>query len=245
MWTQGKVVKRIDWNNELFSLFIDADIGDFTAGQFVKLGLDLDEKRVGRAYSLVNAPESDLLEVLLISVEDGLLSPALHQLQPGDTLHVSAKASGFMTLDWVPEARDLWMLATGTAVGPFISMLRTEAPWQRFEHIVLVYGVRFARDLAYNEELQALSTEKDSRFSYLTSITRESLQDTLNYRIPQALEKGQLEQCAGIAITPEHSHVMLCGNPAMIADTQTLLMEKGLKKNLKRNPGHISMERYW
>jgi ferredoxin/flavodoxin---NADP+ reductase len=245
MWTQGKVIKRIDWNDELFSLFIDADIGDFTAGQFIKLGLDIDGKRVGRAYSLVNAPGSELLEVLLVSVEDGLLSPALHRLQPGDTVNVSSKASGFMTLDWVPEAKNLWMLATGTAVGPFISMLRTETPWQRFEHIVLVYGVRFAHDLAYNEELQTLVTEKASRFCYLTSITRESMPGGLHCRIPQALENGQLEQRAGTVITPEHSHVMLCGNPAMIADTQTILMERGLRKNLKRNPGHISMERYW
>lgn len=245
MWTQGKIVKRIDWNNELFSLFIDADIGDFTAGQFVKLGLDLDEKRVGRAYSLVNAPGSDLLEVLLISVEDGLLSPALHQLQPGDTLHVSAKASGFMTLDWVPEAKHLWLMATGTAIGPFLSMLRTDIPWKRFEHIVLVYGVRFARDLAYDQELQALDTEKTGQFSYLTSITRESMPGALNCRIPQALETGQLEKHLGLALTPEQSQVMLCGNPAMIADTQALLMEIGLQKNMKRKPGHISMERYW
>lgn len=245
MWTQGKVVKRIDWNDELFSLFIDADIGDFTAGQFIKLGLDLADKRVGRAYSLVNAPGSDLLEVLLISVEDGLLSPALHQLQPGDTLHVSTKASGFMTLDWVPEAKNLWLLATGTAVGPFISMLRTEAPWKRFEHIVLVYGVRFARDLAYDQELRALGTEKDSKFSYLTSITRETISGALNCRISQALETGQLEKQVGLTLTPEQSQVMLCGNPAMIADTQSLLMNRGLTKNMKRKPGHISMERYW
>lgn len=245
MWTQGKVVKRINWNDELFSLFIDADIGDFTAGQFVKLGLDIGGKRIGRAYSLVNAPESELLEVLLISVEDGLLSPALHQLQAGDTLHVSSKASGFMTLEWVPEARDLWMLATGTAIGPFISMLRTDDPWQRFEHIVLVYGVRFARDLAYNKELQALAAEKATHFSFLPCVTRESLPDTLNCRIPQALEQGLLEQRIGGEITAKHSQVMLCGNPAMITDTQTLLIERGLRKNLKRNPGHISMERYW
>ncbi|GGD63696.1 ferredoxin--NADP reductase [Lacimicrobium alkaliphilum] len=245
MWTQGKVVKRIDWNDELFSLFIEAHIGDFTAGQFVKLGLDIDGKRVGRAYSLVNAPDSPLLEVLLISVEDGKLSPALNQLQPGDNLNVSAKASGFMTLDWVPEASHLWLMATGTAIGPFISMLRTQEPWQRFKQIVLVYGVRLAADLAYEQELRSLATKYGERFTYIASITRESVAGALTCRIPDALQQGLLEKRAELTISPEHSQVMLCGNPAMIADTQSQLTARGLTKNMKRKPGHISMERYW
>ncbi|WP_210401736.1 ferredoxin--NADP reductase [Lacimicrobium sp. SS2-24] len=245
MWTQGKVVKRTDWTADLFSLFIEADIGDFTAGQFVKLGLDIKDKRIGRAYSLVNHPDEDLLEVLLIRVDDGLLSPALHRLQPGDPIHMSTKASGFMTLDYVPPSRDLWLMATGTAIGPFISMLRTHAVWQQFEHVVLVYGVRYTQELAYNGLLTELTQQHRSQFSFLSSVTRESSADALTCRIPEALETGLLEQQAQREICPQHSHVMLCGNPAMISETQALLEQRGLRKNLKRKPGHISMERYW
>ncbi|GAB3039318.1 ferredoxin--NADP reductase [Bowmanella dokdonensis] len=245
MWVEGRVVDRIDWNDKLFSLFIEADIGNFIPGQFIKVGLDIGDKRIGRAYSLVNAPDSPALEVLLVSVEDGLLSPALARLNPGDAIQVSSKASGYMTLDEISQGKHLWMLATGTAVGPFIAMLRTPQPWQRFERLVLCYGVRLARDLAYLEELQALQSANPQQFSLIPCVTREKIPDMMQIRLPEALRTGQLEQAAGLKISPEQSQFMLCGNPGMVSDAQQILLDRGLQKNLKRKPGHITMERYW
>lgn len=137
MWITGTVLKRIDWNDKLFSLRIKADVETFIAGQFIKLSQIRDDKRVARAYSLVNPPGTDYVEVLAVAVEDGQLSPDLKALNPGDTIQVTPKATGFMTLDEVPkgalQGKHLWLLSTGTAVGPFISMLATDEPWQRFE----------------------------------------------------------------------------------------------------------------
>lgn len=103
MWGEAKVVERIDWSDQLFTLKLSADIGEFIAGQFIKLSLHIDDKRVARAYSLVNAPDASLLEVLAVSVDDGLLSPKLQALAPGDSIDISTKAAGFMTLDEIPE----------------------------------------------------------------------------------------------------------------------------------------------
>ncbi|NCO71546.1 MULTISPECIES: ferredoxin--NADP reductase [Shewanella] len=249
MWTTGKVIERIDWNDKLFSLRIKADVEPFIAGQFIKLSQIRDEKRVARAYSLVNPPGKDYVEVLAVAVEDGLLSPDLQALTPGDSIEVTSKATGFMTLDEVPngalQGKHLWFFATGTAVGPFISMLATDGPWQRFEKVVLVYGVRLGEDLAYLETIQQFIELHPQQFVFIPIVTRENYPNALSCRIPDGISSGLIEQKAGLGINAEHSQVMICGNPGMITDAQIALVEKGLAKNLRRAPGQITVEKYW
>ena len=118
---------------EVVHLAIEADAPAFTAGQFIRVGIDLEDGRVGRPYSLVNPPNERHLEIFFNVVPEGPLSSRLAALEPGDSLWLTDAANGFLTLDEVPDnARDLWMLATGTGVGPFLSMLQTGQPWQRF-----------------------------------------------------------------------------------------------------------------
>ncbi|MGX9460012.1 ferredoxin--NADP reductase [Shewanella sp. A14] len=249
MWTMGKVIERIDWNDKLFSLRIKADIEPFIAGQFIKLSQMRDGKRIARAYSLVNPPGTEYVEVLAVAVEDGLLSPDLKALTLGDSIEVTSKAAGFMTLDEIPhgalQGKHLWFLATGTAVGPFISMLATDEPWQRFEKIVLVYGVRLAEDLAYLETIKKLVDKYPQQFVFIPVVTREDYPEGLSCRIPDAINSGLLEQKAGLDINIEHSQVMICGNPGMVSDAQVALVDKGLTKNLRRAPGQITVEKYW
>ena len=249
MWITGTVLKRIDWNDKLFSLRIKADVEPFIAGQFIKLSQMRDDKRVARAYSLVNPPGTDYVEVLAVAVEDGQLSPDLKALSPGDTIQVTPKATGFMTLDEVPkgalQGKHLWLLATGTAVGPFISMLATDEPWQRFEKVVLVYGVRLGEDLAYLETIKQFISQHPLQFVFIPIVTREDYPEGLSCRIPDGISSGLIEQKAGLGINAEHSQVMICGNPGMITDAQIALVEKGLAKNLRRAPGQITVEKYW
>ncbi|WP_026959133.1 MULTISPECIES: ferredoxin--NADP reductase [Aliagarivorans] len=245
MWVTGKVRERIDWNDSLFTIKIEADIPRFKAGQFIKLAEQRDGKRLARAYSLVNAPDDPLLEVLAIKVEDGQLSPQLHQLQIGDSIELSSNAAGFMVVDEVPESRDLWLLATGTGVGPFLSMIDDPLTWQRFDNVVLCYGVRFGEDLCYLERIHRQGQAKPGRFHFVPLVTREAHPDSLQARIPPALLSGELESFAGLSLSAEHSHVMLCGNPQMISDGIEALQQKGLRKHLRREPGHITVERYW
>ncbi|EDQ01161.1 ferredoxin--NADP reductase [Shewanella benthica] len=249
MWIEGEVVGRVDWNDKLFSLKIRADIQPFIAGQFIKLSQVIDDKRVGRAYSIVNPPNGDIIEVLAVSVEDGQLSPNLQQLKVGDKLDVSPKASGFMTLEEIPNTsfagKQLWLLATGTAVGPFISMLETDEPWQRFETVVLVYGVRLAEDLAYKAQLLQLERRYPNQFKLVLSVTRETLPEAIQSRISTGIQSGEIQKIVGVEITALDSQVMLCGNPDMISDTNKILLDMGLAKNLRRAPGQITVEKYW
>ena len=249
MWTSGKVIEKVEWNEKLFSLRIRADIAPFIPGQFIKISQIKDEKRIARAYSIVNPPNTDYIEILAVAVEDGQLSPDLQALNIGDEIEVSQTATGFMTLDEIPKAakkgKHLWMLATGTAVGPFVSMLATAEPWQRFDKVVLVYGVRKVNDLAYWDFLQQLLVTYPEQFILIPLVTREPFDDHLSCRIPEGLTLGVIEQKAGIAICAEDSQVMICGNPGMISEAQTVLFEKGLAKNLRRAPGQVTVEKYW
>ncbi|KAA5754892.1 ferredoxin--NADP(+) reductase, partial [Klebsiella pneumoniae] len=113
-----------NWTDALFSLTVHAPINPFTAGQFTKLGLEIDGERVQRAYSYVNAPDNPNLECYLVTVPQGKLSPRLAALKPGDEVQVVSDASGFFVLDEVPDCETLWMLATGTAIGPYLSILQ-------------------------------------------------------------------------------------------------------------------------
>ncbi|ABZ75471.1 oxidoreductase FAD/NAD(P)-binding domain protein [Shewanella halifaxensis HAW-EB4] len=249
MWIEGQVIERRDWNDKLFSLKIKVDIGDFKAGQFIKLSQVVNDKRIGRAYSLVNPPGCDYIEVLAVAVEEGLLSPNLQALNIGDVIDVATKASGFMTLDELPKdehrGRHLWFLATGTAVGPFISMMNTCEPWKTYERLVLVYGVRKVEDLAYLEQLKAFEARYPEQFRLVLSVTREQYHGALMSRIPDGIISGDLEAKAGLRLSPKDSQVMICGNPEMIIASQQVLSARGLTKNLRRAPGQVTVERYW
>lgn len=247
MWTRGRVIERIDWNDKLFSLRIAADLADFIPGQFIKLSQVQAGKRVARAYSLVNSPDKPYAEVLAVAVEDGLLSPQLQHLSVGDEIDISPTATGFMTLDEIPnnQGKHLWLFATGTAIGPFLSMLDTPEPWQRFERLVLVYGVREAKDLAYLEKLRAYEQGYGAQFTLCLCVTREQHDGALACRIPDGLTSGEIEQHVGLPLSATDSQVMICGNPGMISDAQAALMAKGLVKNLRRAPGQITVEKYW
>lgn len=244
-WVNGTVYEVIQWNDRLCSLKVKADLAPYTAGQFGKLSLIIDGERVSRAYSFVNAPSAGHHEFYLIKIPDGRLSPHLFELKPGDAIQVSRNASGFMTLAEVPAGRDLWMMATGTAIGPFLSILSEQQVFQRFENIVLVHGVRQRDDLTYQEQIHTIKTRQPLQFRYIPVVSREDCTDLLRGRIPLLLDHGLLEEAAELSLSPEWSQTMICGNPAMVKDTLHALQQKGLKKNLRREPGQITMENYW
>jgi len=245
-FVEGTVVGKRRWAERLYSLQVDtAEILPFQAGQFTKLALDIDGEMVGRAYSLINAPDETPLEFYFIEVPGGLLTQRLAALEVGDAVWVAPQAAGFLTLAEVPDAKHLWLLSTGTGIGPFLSILKTEEPWQRFERVVLVHAVRHADELAYGETIRDLAQQHGEQFRFVPFVSREVADFALRARIPAAIADGRLEARAGIALAPESSQVMLCGNPDMLRDTSEALLTRGLKKNRRNDPGQITLESYW
>jgi len=245
-WVNGKIIHVEHWTESLFSLTVQAPVDPFTAGQFAKLGLEIDGERVQRSYSYVNAPNNPNLEFYLVTVPDGKLSPPLHDLQPGDDIMVSKEAAGFFVLDEIPPCETLWMLATGTALGPFLSILQFGEGLERFKDIVLVHAARFARDLSYLPLMLELQRRYNGKLHIQTVVSRESIPGSLTGRVPALIADGSLEAAVGVPLTAQNGHVMLCGNPQMVRDTQQLLKEtREMRKHLRRKPGHMTSEHYW
>lgn len=244
-WIEGTVVGNRHWTEQLYSLKVRADIRPFKAGQFGRLALDIEDQRVGRPYSFVNAPDEQPLEFYSIVVPEGPLSNRLQKLKSGDKVWVSPKGAGFFTLSEVPPALYLWMLSTGTALGPFLSILKTEQPWQRFRKIVLVHAVRNAAELTYQETIGAITHAHPDQFTMIPFVSREDTDFAIKGRIPAAIEDGRLLERAQMPLTPELSHVMICGNPDMVTDTSAVLANLEFKKNRRREPGQITTENYW
>ena len=236
----------------LFTLRTTRDRGfRFRAGQFTKLGVTkADGSTVWRAYSVVSSPYDEFLEFFSIVVPGGEFTSELSRLKVGDTLMVERQAYGYLTLDRFIDGRDLWLLATGTGVAPFLSILQDFEVWEKFERIVLVYSAREAQELAYQDLIADLGqreylAEHAHKLTYVPIVTREQVPGALNGRITTLIESGELERAAGVELSPEHSRVMLCGNPQMIDDTRKLLKERNLQLSLTRRPGQVAVENYW
>lgn len=244
-WIEGEVVGNRHWTDTLYSLRVKAPIEPFVAGQFGRLGLEIDGKPHGRPYSFVNAPHEEILEFYSIVVPEGPLSPRLELLEAGDSVLVGPKGAGFFTLEQVPDADSLWMLATGTALGPFLSMLKTDEPWNRFRDLVLVHAVRHAEELTYRDTIRGFQERDPARFKYVPFVSREHSDVALPGRVTTALESGLLQQHTGLPMTPADSQVMLCGNPDMVRDCQNLLAEQGFEPNTRKQKGHVTTENYW
>ncbi|MCK6555505.1 ferredoxin--NADP reductase [Candidatus Binatia bacterium] len=223
---ETRLADRREWAPGLVTLTLATTLGDFEPGQWTNVALDLDGNRVRRAYSLASAPGAPA-ELFVSRVSGGGLTPKLIELAPGDALLLDPNPLGFFTLKWVPDARELWMLATGTGLAPYVSMLRQGDVFSRFERIVVVHGVREDSQLAYRDEIRA------RRVEYVPAVS------ALNGRITALIARGEL------VIDPRRAHVMLCGNPAMIEEASSMLAERGLRRHRQRKPGHVTVESYW
>ena len=245
-WVTGKVAKVEFWTDALFSLTVHAPIHPFTAGQFAKLGLEIDGERVQRAYSYVNPPSDPNLEFYLVTVPEGKLSPRLAALKPGDEVLIVAEAAGFFVLEEIPDCETLWMLATGTAIGPYLSILQEGRDLERFKNLVLVHAARYADDLSYLPLMLELQKRYEGKLRIQTVVSRETVPGALHGRVPALIESGELEKAVGLPMSAETSHIMLCGNPQMVRDTQQLLKDtRQMAKHLRRRPGHMTAEHYW
>ena len=244
-WESGTVVGNRRWTEGLHSLRIEAPVDPFIAGQLTRLALDIDVERVARPYSYVNAPHEPVLEFYFNRVPGGRLSNRLSSLSVGDCLWVAPRAAGRLTLAQVPQSEHLWLLSTGTAIGPFLSILKSEEPWARFAKVVLVHGVRTARDLTYQETIRSIHDRHAGQFAMLPFVSREDTDFAVKGRIPAAIGNGVLEDRAGIALNAAQSQVMICGSQAMVRDTEQALESLGLKRSQRGDPGHIRTESYW
>ncbi|TMH34018.1 MAG: ferredoxin--NADP reductase [Betaproteobacteria bacterium] len=248
-WVEGRIVGNYQWTDRLVSLQVAAPEVTFVAGQFARLALPAPagskEAMLGRPYSFVNPPQDGPHEFYFNVLPEGPLSPRLARLRLGEPVWLLDRANGFFTVAELPAADALWCLATGTGLGPFLSMLRTVDPWEKFERVVLVHAVRYSEDLSYAEVMANLAAAHHGRFTFVPFVSRQARRGALPGRIPAAIVDGRLEAWTGVPLTAANAHAMLCGNPEMVRDTQAVLESRGMHRHRRREPGHFTLETYW
>ena len=251
-YTAETITEIRTWTPHLFSFKLTRFTGyRFVPGQFARLGLrKKDGSIVWRAYSIVSASYDEYLEFFSIVVPGGEFTSRLSSLTLGDEVLVEKMNYGFLTMARFEQGRDLWMLATGTGVAPFISILHELDTWETYDHIVLVYSVRHYRELAYEDTVAAFATheyfgEFADRLTFVPVVTREAAPGVLNKRIPELLENGELEQYVGLSLDPQRSRIMICGNPDMVDDTRKWFVGNGYAVSRRAKPGHLALENLW
>lgn len=244
-WIEGTVAGNVHLTQNLFSLRIEADLAPFVAGQYTSLALDIDGQRIAQPYSILSSPGRQPVEFFFYTNPDGQLSTELGKLQTGDSVWIQEQAEGGFTLQQVPQADNLWLLATGTGVAPFLSILQTPEPWERFGHVVLVYAVRQWLDLGYGELIKTLQTTHGDKFTFVPFVSREKIEGSIHGHIPASITSGTLERVAGRTMNLAGSQFMLCGNPGMVQDATMALEQKGFSRHKNGINGQITLESYW
>jgi len=238
------------WTDRLFSFRTTrAPNFRFRSGQFIMMGLESGGKPLVRAYSLASAHYEEELEFFSIKVVDGPLTSKLQHLKEGDKVLVGRKPTGTLLIDNLRAGRALYLLGTGTGLAPFLSIAKDPETYERFEKVVVVHGVRFAKDLAYGEFLSRVLPEDElvgelvrERLIYHPMVTREPFRNP--GRISTALENGALAQGVGLPpIDPAHDRFMMCGSPAMLSDLRAILDARGFDEGNNGEPGAYVIEK--
>ncbi|MEO5338569.1 MAG: ferredoxin--NADP reductase [Magnetospirillum sp. WYHS-4] len=256
------LLRRIDITPRLAILRVkpDGPVFEFAAGQYTVLGLRRNAPRlpaggegddpplgaadrlVKRAYSISSGSlERESLEFYVSLVPSGELTPRLFALKEGDRLFLGPRAKGLFTLQEVPSDRHVLMVATGTGLAPYMSMLRTRVLVASERRVAVLHGARYSWDLGYRGELEDLR-RACPRFAYLPVVSRPADDPAWNGRagrLPRWLDDPALEEACGFPLVPACTHVFLCGNPAMIEEAEPRLATRGY------GPDSLHREKYW
>jgi ferredoxin--NADP+ reductase len=225
-----KVLSVHHWNDTLFSFTTTRGPSlRFESGHFVMVGLEVDGKPLMRAYSVASASYAEHLEFFSIKVESGPLTSRLQHLKVGDSVLIGRKPTGTLVITDLLPGRHLYLFSTGTGLAPFMSIIRDPDTYERFEKVVLVHGVRYVSELAYEDFItkelpkdEFLGEEVTKKLIYYPAVTREPFRNM--GRLPALIETGKM--CADIGLPqldPKLDRAMICGGPAMLKDLRVVL----------------------
>ena len=239
------------WNDSLFSFKTTRDDGlRFENGHFVMIGMEVDGRPLLRAYSIASPNYAEHLEFFSIKVSEGRLTSRLQHIREGDSILISRKPTGtLLTHDLLP-GKHLYLLATGTGLAPFLSIVQDPEVYERFEKVVLVHGVRHVSELAYGDFLREelpkneyFGEEVLAKLIYYPTVTREPYRN--RGRITDLITSGQLFTDIGLPdLDPERDRAMICGSMAMLDETAALLEARGFEASPHIGvPGQFVVER--
>jgi ferredoxin--NADP+ reductase len=246
-----RVLKVHHWNDTLFSFRTTRNPAlRFHNGHFVMIGLPVEGKPLLRAYSVASANHDEHLEFLSIKVPNGPLTSRLQHLKEGDEVIVGRKPVGTLVIHDLKPGKHLYLMATGTGLAPFMSIIQDPETYERFDKVVLIHGVRWASELAYadfiDKELpkhEFLGEMLKDKLIYYPTVTREPFRNT--GRLTELLASGRLNDDIGLPqLDPAVDRAMICGSTAMLADSCKLLDGLGFHVSPRQGePGDYVIER--
>ncbi|MBI5132437.1 MAG: ferredoxin--NADP reductase [Rhodopseudomonas palustris] len=247
---EERVLSVRHWTDRLFSFTTTRDSGfRFRNGEFTMTGIKVDGRPLLRAYSVASPNYEETLEFYSIKVPNGPLTSRLQHLKEGDTIIVGRKATGTLVIDNLREGKNLYLLATGTGVAPFLSIIRDPETYERFEKIVLVHGCRQIAELAYGEQMvtalqehEFLGGDVKAKLIYYPTVTREPF--VHEGRISKLMDSGQLHADIGLpSLDKARDRVMLCGSTQMMIDLKTRLADLGFEEGNHGEAGDFVLEK--
>jgi ferredoxin--NADP+ reductase len=238
------------WTDRLFSFKTTRNPGfRFKNGHFTMIGLEQDGKPLLRAYSLASANYEDELEFFSIKVPDGPLTSQLQNIRVGDQLLVNSKTTGTLVNDNLLPGKHLYLIATGTGLAPFLSIIRDPDIYEAYDKVILTHGCREVDELAYQELItehlpnhEYLGEDVREKLVYYPTVTREKYVN--NGRLTDLLRIGKLERDIGLPrIDPANDRFMICGSPSMLKDICKLLDSRGFSETRNGHVGEYVIER--
>jgi len=238
------------WTDRLFSFKTTRNPGfRFRNGYFTMIGLEVEGRPLLRAYSMASANYEDELEFFSIKVPDGPLTSRLQSIRVGDEVLVNSKATGTLVQDNLLPGRNLWLIATGTGLAPFLSIIRDPEIYEHYDSIVLTHGCRHVEELAYRELItehlprhEYLGQDVRDKLIYYPTVTREPFRN--NGRLTDLLRSDKLPADVGLApIDPAVDRFMICGSPSMLKEICALLDERGFRESRHGEAAHYVIER--
>lgn len=248
LWIKAQIQKIKHWKKNLLYIALKAPINKFIAGQFSKIRIInlYTKKKIQRAYSFVNPPRFKKIEFYITLVKNGSMSKELINLHEKQKILISKQSYGFFTLKEIKTSKILWMFSTGTAIGPYLSILQEKDDTEKFKKIILIHSVRYFSDLKYLNLIKKIKKIYKKKLIVIITITREKIKNFYYGRIQKLLLNNKIEHEISIKMNQKNSNVMLCGNPNMVNDLfKILVQEKNMTRNLRSNPGNITRENYW
>ncbi|NIH41064.1 MAG: ferredoxin--NADP(+) reductase [Buchnera aphidicola (Periphyllus aceris)] len=246
-WVPAKIKKIVHWKENLIKISLKAKINKFIAGQFSKILIkNKNDINIQRAYSFVNPPKKKTIKFYITLVKQGKMSKEIILLKENKKILISKNSFGFFTLKEIQPSKNLWMFSTGTAIGPYLSILQEKKDTEKFKKIILVHSVRYFSDLKYLNLIHQIKKKYQNKLKIIITISRENKKNFLYGRITHLLLNSTLEEIIGTKIKRNNSKVMLCGNPSMVKEMFNILTKnKKMTKNLRKKPGNIIRENYW
>ena len=244
-----KVLEVKHYTDRLFHFKTTRDPGTrFRDGEFLMIGLEVEGKPLLRAYSVASPNYEEYMEWFSIKVPNGPLTSKLQNIKPGDEIVTNTKAVGTLVLDNLKQGRNLYMLATGTGVAPFMSLVRGVDTYDHYDNVILLWSTRLVKELAYKDFLEGLNDHEvwgeitQGKFKFYPSVTREDFINT--GRITNAMYDGSVYKKLGIEpFDKEKDSAMICGSMPMNLEFKEYFEKMGCIEGNSSTRGDYVLEK--